>query len=246
MDDRLYLLCHTNDEGKVLCMNEFGKRLAHWRKEKGMTQLQVAQALHVSDSAVSRWESGESYPDITLLVPLADLLGRSLDDLLRDQPKYRDIHKKDVEEWLPFVISLAAIIVYYLFQKIGVTIIVCVLVYIIMMKACMTLFRQYTDRQKERTLCLMNSLFHFLVMANCSFQLIMTIQISRMMGVSMFSSMTFNDPFDAYGMSDPLRDAYLLSIVLGAIASVVIYHKTYSGGKFYKDKQSKQTSKELD
>lgn len=225
-------------------MNDFGKRLAHWRKEKGMTQLQVAQALHVSDSAVSRWESGESYPDITLLVPLADLLGRSLDDLLRDQKKYRDVHKKDVEEWLPFIISLVAIIVFYLLQKVGVTIIVCVFVYIIMMKASMTFLRQYTDGQKERYLCLMNALFHFLVIVNCSYQLIMTIQISQMMGVSMFG-MSY-DPFVDYGMSDPLRDAYLISILLGAFASIGIYHKSYSGGKLYKEKQPKKKAQKDD
>ena len=50
----------------------FGEFISMLRKEKSMTQKDLASRLLVSDKAVSKWETGNSMPDITLLVPLAD------------------------------------------------------------------------------------------------------------------------------------------------------------------------------
>ena len=52
----------------------FGQFLAQLRREKGMTQKELAATLYVSDKAVSKWERGLSVPDISLLVPLAEQL----------------------------------------------------------------------------------------------------------------------------------------------------------------------------
>ena len=52
------------------------------REEKGMTQSALAENLGVSDKAVSKWETGRSYPDITLIEPLARALGVSTIELL--------------------------------------------------------------------------------------------------------------------------------------------------------------------
>jgi len=48
----------------------FGEFLAALRREKGLTQKELAQRLYLSDKAVSKWESGLSLPDVTLLIPL--------------------------------------------------------------------------------------------------------------------------------------------------------------------------------
>ena len=59
----------------------FGHFLAQLRREKGMTQKELAATLYVSDKAVSKWERGLSVPDILLLVPLAELLqGRRVEE----------------------------------------------------------------------------------------------------------------------------------------------------------------------
>ena len=59
----------------------FGHFLAQLRREKGMTQKELAATLYVSDKAVSKWERGLSVPDISLLVPLAELLqGRRVEE----------------------------------------------------------------------------------------------------------------------------------------------------------------------
>lgn len=61
----------------------FGSRIAKMRKARGMTQQQLADLLHVSNKAVSRWEREESAPDLYLIPMLADILGTTCDDLLR-------------------------------------------------------------------------------------------------------------------------------------------------------------------
>ena len=52
---------------------EFGAFLAQVRRERNMTQAELAQQLHVTDKAVSRWERGIGLPDINTLEPLADV-----------------------------------------------------------------------------------------------------------------------------------------------------------------------------
>lgn len=52
------------------------------RRDQGLTQEEVAQALGVSAPAVSKWETGATLPDLTLLAPLARLLGTDLNDLM--------------------------------------------------------------------------------------------------------------------------------------------------------------------
>ena len=56
----------------------FGAFLAQLRREKGWTQKDLAEKLYVSDKAVSKWERGLSVPDVSLLLPLAELLGVSV------------------------------------------------------------------------------------------------------------------------------------------------------------------------
>ena len=62
-----------------------GALIAAARKEQNMTQKELAAALHVSDRAVSKWERGAGFPDISLLEPLADTLGLGVLDLLRGE-----------------------------------------------------------------------------------------------------------------------------------------------------------------
>lgn len=59
-----------------------GQLIAELRKEKGLTQKQLADALNVTDKAVSKWERGLSFPDISMLEPLSDLLGVSIMEIL--------------------------------------------------------------------------------------------------------------------------------------------------------------------
>ncbi|MBO4426499.1 MAG: helix-turn-helix transcriptional regulator [Clostridiales bacterium] len=73
-----------------------GQLITELRKEKGMTQKQLADALNVTDKAVSKWERGLSFPDISMLEPLSELLDVSIMELLAgkrqdgDEPMSRE------------------------------------------------------------------------------------------------------------------------------------------------------------
>lgn len=64
---------------------QIGKTIRKYRKETGLTQEEMANRLGVTTPAVNKWENENSYPDITLLAPIARLLGISLDTLFSFQ-----------------------------------------------------------------------------------------------------------------------------------------------------------------
>ena len=61
---------------------EFGEKLQELRKMKGMTQEELAEALYVSRTAISKWESGRGYPSIDSLKEISSYFSISIDDLL--------------------------------------------------------------------------------------------------------------------------------------------------------------------
>lgn len=63
-------------------LQDLGARIRLQREKRGLKQNDIAHALQISPQAVSKWERGENAPDIILLVPLAKLLGVSVDWLL--------------------------------------------------------------------------------------------------------------------------------------------------------------------
>ncbi|HIW21131.1 MAG TPA: helix-turn-helix domain-containing protein [Candidatus Dorea intestinavium] len=70
----------------------FGKFIQQKRKEQGMTQKELADLLFITESAVSKWERGISYPDITLIAPLAKVLDLTEHELITSSDDYQ--HKK--------------------------------------------------------------------------------------------------------------------------------------------------------
>lgn len=84
---------HELDKGS------FGRFLAQLRRERGLTQRDLAEMLFISDKAVSKWERGLSLPDVSLLLPLAEKLGVSVTELLegRRMPQERQFTQKEVD-----------------------------------------------------------------------------------------------------------------------------------------------------
>lgn len=70
------------DEEKL--KNQIGANIAIFRKKCGMTQAGLAQKINYSDKAVSKWERGESVPDVVTMSVLARQLGVTVNDLLND------------------------------------------------------------------------------------------------------------------------------------------------------------------
>lgn len=63
-------------------LNKIGKFIMQLRQEQGLTQKELADKLSVTNKAVSRWETGKGMPDSSLLAPLAETLGVSVNELL--------------------------------------------------------------------------------------------------------------------------------------------------------------------
>ena len=84
---------------------EFHEKLQKLRKQKGLTQEELAQQLFVSRTAVSKWESGRGYPNIESLKDLAAFFSVTLDELLSGEEllhaAQEDLHrqKKDFRRW---------------------------------------------------------------------------------------------------------------------------------------------------
>ena len=83
-----------------------GKRIAHLRKEKGLTQEELAQHMGISPQAVSKWENDQTCPDISALPKLARLFGVTVDELLEGKealPAVRMLppeQRKDIKDLL--------------------------------------------------------------------------------------------------------------------------------------------------
>lgn len=78
-------ICKERDkpvDGEQNQNEKMGKFISGLRKEKGLTQKELAEQLGVTDKAVSKWERAVSSPDIGLLIPLAKILGVSAGELL--------------------------------------------------------------------------------------------------------------------------------------------------------------------
>lgn len=63
------------------------KNLVRLRQDAGLTQLQLAEMLNYSDKAVSKWERGESIPDLRVLIQLAQMYHITVDDIITEQPE---------------------------------------------------------------------------------------------------------------------------------------------------------------
>lgn len=64
---------------------KFGEFIYSLRKQKGWTQTELAERLNVTDKAVSKWERGVSFPDISLVEPLAEVFDVSALEILRGE-----------------------------------------------------------------------------------------------------------------------------------------------------------------
>lgn len=64
-------------------MSNFAKLIYELRKEKGLTQAELAEKINITDKAISKWENGESFPETAQLITLSNLFDISIDSLLK-------------------------------------------------------------------------------------------------------------------------------------------------------------------
>ncbi|WP_147534450.1 helix-turn-helix domain-containing protein [Bacillus marasmi] len=68
----------------------FAEKLKSERKNKGWSQEELAEKLFVSRQSVSKWENGQNYPSIEILIKLSDLFGVTIDEMLRSDEELKE------------------------------------------------------------------------------------------------------------------------------------------------------------
>lgn len=79
---------------------KIGEFIAACRKEQNLTQKQLGEKLHVSDKAVSKWEKGRSFPDISLVEPLCESLGINVSELLSGERLEQETYQEKTDEMM--------------------------------------------------------------------------------------------------------------------------------------------------
>ncbi len=76
---------------------KIGKFIAECRKKENLTQMQLAEKLNITDRAVSKWETGKSMPDSSIMLELCDTLKITVNDLLSGEVVTMDNYNKELE-----------------------------------------------------------------------------------------------------------------------------------------------------
>lgn len=84
----------------IMNQTEIGKFIAKCRKEKNLTQAQLAEKLNITDRAVSKWETGKSMPDSSIMLELCEILGIKVNELLRGEKIDMESYEKKADETL--------------------------------------------------------------------------------------------------------------------------------------------------
>ena len=100
---------------------KIGRFIATRRKEVGLTQLELAEKLNISDRAISKWETGKSLPDASIMIELCEILGIGINELFygeminmnENDKKYDEIllaMKKEQEESTKRLLTMEIVI----------------------------------------------------------------------------------------------------------------------------------------
>ena len=86
-----------------------GMMISSLRREKGMTQLELAEKMGVTDKAVSKWERDLSYPDLNSIPKLAEIFGVSVEDLMQNRLESQREEKKDITPLVHMILKAIAL-----------------------------------------------------------------------------------------------------------------------------------------
>ena len=86
---------------------KIGKFIAECRKNKKMTQSELADKLNVTDKTISRWENGHYMPDISLFNELCNILDIEVVELLNGEKSKNNIDRKEVDETIMKIVNIS-------------------------------------------------------------------------------------------------------------------------------------------
>ena len=79
---------------------KIGRFIAERRREQGLTQAELAEKLHITDRAVSKWETGRGVPDSSIMLALCELLDINVNDLLSGEKIEISSYNRELENKL--------------------------------------------------------------------------------------------------------------------------------------------------
>ena len=85
-------------KGEIINQKKIGAFIAKCRKEKKLTQSELAEKLNVTDRSISNWENGRNMPDLSLFKPLCQELGITINDLMSGEKINKDKYQEKFEE----------------------------------------------------------------------------------------------------------------------------------------------------
>lgn len=107
-------------------MSNIGKNIKRFRAEKGMTQEQLAERLHVTRQAVSNWEQGKTQPDLETLSAMAEVLEVPVEELIYGNTTQKESKviiekttKKGIDMGAAVGVALAVVLSYTKWQSVG-------------------------------------------------------------------------------------------------------------------------------
>lgn len=163
--------------GDIMKQELFIRKIIDLRKKKKMTQQDLADQLHVSNKTISRYETGEGLPDIETLKMMADIFGVSTDYLLSDQEDFKDLNKMDVVSYIPLIVGVLAILIYFLFIKLSIPSIIAFMVYFYIERFSFQFLNLYTDKKNGRLLLDLNTVSYFFVVQNLVISILTIVQL---------------------------------------------------------------------
>ncbi|MEG0367638.1 MAG: helix-turn-helix transcriptional regulator [Coprobacillus sp.] len=198
--------------------NVFSKKFITLRKKYNFTQQDIADKLNVSNKTISRWETNEGYPDIDLLPKIASVFHVSIDYLLKDHDDFKEIDKLDIVSYFPWLISLSAVLIFYVFCALAIPVIFSFIVYYFIIQFSYHFLKQYTDRKNGNTLVKINTISHFFVCSTMSIQVLI-------MGIVMSQAGTLmpNGQLFLNNNSSLLVIPYVLGYTISAIYAFIHY-----------------------
>ena len=87
-----------------------GALIARLRREKRLTQLQLAEQMHISDKTISKWERGKGCPDVSLLPELSRILEVDLEGLLSGQLDANTMWRRDMKRMNFYLCALEGLL----------------------------------------------------------------------------------------------------------------------------------------
>ena len=86
---------------------KIGRFICELRKEKGLTQAQLAEKFGISNRAVSKWENGKSLPDASIMINLCNFLGITVNELLTGERISVEDYKEKAEDTMTNVVEIS-------------------------------------------------------------------------------------------------------------------------------------------